>query len=297
MASIVSTLTNKKTPNFSPPDFVINNTQYEVLMGSHAYGSDTEESDFDIYGFCIPPKNIVFPHLAGEILGFDEQGKRFEQFTTSHIIDPNNKQEYDITIYGIVKYFKLVMGNNPNMLDSLFVPENCIKYITKIGQEVRDNRKLFLSKHVKHTFTGYAYSQLHKIKIKTPDVGSKRLADIEAHGYDTKFAAHVIRLINEADQILTEGDLDLTRSAEMLKAIRRGEYTLEQIEQYFKAKDMLIENLYNKSSLPYSPNVAGIKTLLLNCLEEFYGDISNCVAVENKYSQAIKDIQKIVGKL
>jgi len=276
---------------------VVNDTQYEVLMGSYAYGSNTENSDLDIYGFCIPSKEIVFPHLAGEILGFDEQVKKFEQFTASHIINPSNNQEYDITIYGIVKYFKLVMGNNPNMLDSLFVPDNCVKFITKIGQEVRDNRKIFLSKHVKHTFTGYAYSQLHKIKIKTPDAGSKRLADIEAHGYDTKFAAHVVRLINEAEQILSEGDLDLTRSAEMLKAIRRGEYSLEQIEDYFKAKDLLMEGLYDKSSLPYSPDSIKIKTLLLNCLEEFYGDISNCIAVKDKYSQAIKDISKIIGKL
>jgi endonuclease YncB( thermonuclease family) len=53
-----------------PQDFVISNTMYETIMGSVAYGVSDDTSDFDTLGFCIPPKDTLFPHLAGEIEGF-----------------------------------------------------------------------------------------------------------------------------------------------------------------------------------------------------------------------------------
>jgi hypothetical protein len=37
-----------------------------------------------------------------------------------------------------------------------------------------DNRELFLHKGIYHKMCGYAHSQLHKIKIKNPEPGSKR---------------------------------------------------------------------------------------------------------------------------
>lgn len=49
----------------NPPYHVIEGLQYEVIMGSVAYGSSNDTSDMDLYGFSIPPKETVFPHLAG----------------------------------------------------------------------------------------------------------------------------------------------------------------------------------------------------------------------------------------
>jgi len=63
-----------------PPHFLPSNVMYETIMGSIAYGVSSEQSDRDIYGFCIPPKEEVFPHLDGEIPGFGEPKKRFERF-------------------------------------------------------------------------------------------------------------------------------------------------------------------------------------------------------------------------
>jgi hypothetical protein len=58
------------------------------------------------------------------------------------------------------------MDNNPNMLDSLFVPRRCVLHSTKIGEMVRNDRQLFLSKKCFHSFSGYAYSQLKKLQSK-----------------------------------------------------------------------------------------------------------------------------------
>lgn len=48
-------------------------------MGSIAYGVFADQSDRDIYGFCILPKEDVFPHLAGEIPGFGQPKMCFAQ--------------------------------------------------------------------------------------------------------------------------------------------------------------------------------------------------------------------------
>src|SRR4029453_6288169 len=69
----------------SPPGWMADNLCYETMMGSVAYGVSSDTSDMDVYGICLPPKDMVFPHLAGEILGFGSQIKRFESWQQHHI--------------------------------------------------------------------------------------------------------------------------------------------------------------------------------------------------------------------
>lgn len=277
-----------------PPKWLPENIHYETIMGSLAYGVSSESSDFDVYGFGIPPKELIFPHLAGEIPGFGTQLKRFEQYQEHHIEDKGTKKEYDFSIFSIVKYFQLCMENNPNMIDSLFTPETCILTITKIGQMVRDNRKLFLHRGAWHKFKGYAYQQVHKIRTKTPDADSKRRELIDKFGYDVKFAYHTVRLLNEIEQILTEGDLDLMRNSEQLKSIRRGDWKEEEVVQYFQTKERDLEKLYNTSLLPYGPDEAKIKSLLLSCLEAHYGSLDKAIHVPDKYKTSLLQIQQIL---
>jgi uncharacterized protein len=270
MASMIKKLT--KAQLIRPPSFVENGTQLEVYMGSIAYGVSSDVSDVDIYGFCIPPKDVIFPHLRGVIPGFGRQVQSFDQYQQHHVLDASSGKEYDLSIYNIVKYFQLCMDNNPNMIDSLFVPNRCVAFMTPVGSMVRDNRHLFLHKGCYAKYRGYAYSQLHKCRTKNPQ--GKRKAIIEQFGFDVKFAYHVKRLLLQVEQILMEGDLDLERNREVLKAIRRGDVALEEIENWFKEKEIQLDNAYQESRLPQKPDQDRIKSLLLNCLEEHYGKLS-----------------------
>lgn len=296
MSSVVNRLC--KLGLIKPPGFVKSNTHYEVLMGSVSYGCSSDTSDCDVYGFCIPSKDIIFPHLQGVILGYDTQYNQFEQFQQVHIKSENELagkgREYDITIYNIVKYFKLCADCNPNMIDSLFVPQSSILSISNIGQMVREKRHLFLSKKAWHSFKGYAYSQLHKAKGKNPEEGGKRKELHDKYGMDTKFLYHVARLIDEVQQILELGDVDLQRSKEQMKAIRRGEVPQEEIEKLFQIKEKELEKLYHISTIPYSPRYKEIKELLMNCLEEHYGNLEEVISRPDKYKIMIEDIKRIV---
>jgi uncharacterized protein len=165
MASVVQRLA--KAGVYNPPPFMPENMHYETMMGSVAYGVSDDTSDMDIYGFCIPPKNYIFPHLAGHIQGFGKQPDSFNNSQQHHIKDPDGRNiEYDIDIYNIVRYFQLCMENNPNMIDSLFTPQFCVLHSTHVGNLVRENRRLFLHKGSWHKRKGYAYSQMHKMDNK-----------------------------------------------------------------------------------------------------------------------------------
>ena len=156
-----------------PHDFV-KETEYEVMMGSTAYNTQLDLSDIDIHGITIPPKEFVFPHLAGHIRGFGKPPPNFEIFQQHHI--KTNSKEYDVVIHSIVKTFSLAMDNNPNVLDMLWVPENCILHITEIGKYIRNIRKNFLSKASFHRFRGYSFSQMRKLE------NSPREDLVKAHG-------------------------------------------------------------------------------------------------------------------
>jgi predicted nucleotidyltransferase len=154
------------------------NTHYEVIMGSFAYGVSNTTSDMDVYGVFTPPIEYIFPHIAGFIRGFGEPAPVYDTYQKHHI--QHNEKEYDLALYSIVKYFNLCADNNPNMIDSLFVPSRCIIHSDTVGDIIRENRKMFLHKGIQKRFTGYAYSQLNKLKTKKLTPCMKKLEDFES---------------------------------------------------------------------------------------------------------------------
>ena len=279
-----------------PPKWLLNSCHYLTIMGSEAYGVSSGSSDIDVYGFCVPPRHMVFPHEAGEIFGFGDQIQRFEQFQQHQCVDKSSRKEYDFAIYNIVKYFQLCMENNPNMTDSLWTPRRCILHITQMGEHVRANRKLFLHKGSFNKFRGYANSQLAKIQNKTNSSNPKRAADIEANGFDTKFAYHLVRLCNECEQILTNHELDLERDREQLKSIRRGEWTYERIVEWYTEKEKALEVIHAKSTLQDKPDQEVIKRLLLECLEMAYGSIDKAYKADQNISKLVSELETLIGK-
>jgi len=278
----------------TPPGFLAANTHYETAMGSVAYGVADDTSDVDVYGFCIPPKDEIFPR--GEIVGFGRQKDRFSQYQQHHIKDAAAGKQYDVTIYSIVTYFQLCMENNPNMIDSLFTPQRCVLHCTQVANMVREHRRMFLHKGAFYKFKGYAYSQLHKMRTKDPQPGSKRAELREQYGFDVKFAYHVVRLLSEVEQILVEGDIDLQRNREHLKAIRRGEVSEEEIRNWASDKERQLEQLCVDSPLPYGPDEAKIKELLLQCLEVHYGRLEGVITAEDELVGALRNIRDVVDR-
>ncbi|MCL2715031.1 MAG: nucleotidyltransferase domain-containing protein [Alphaproteobacteria bacterium] len=280
-----------------PPKWLPDNMVYLTIMGSDAYGVSSDSSDIDFYGICIPPKTVVFPHLAGEIAGFGTPITRFDLWQQHHVPTIDGRQKtYDFSVYSIVRFFQLAMENNPNVIDALFTPRRCVVHSTAIGEVIREHRKRFLHKGAWHKFKGYAYAQMAKIDGSHERANPKRAAMIAAYGYDVKHAYHVVRLLNEIEQILTEQDLDLERNREQLKSIRKGEWKLEYLKEYFAAKEMQLEAGYMTSGLPQKPDEEGLKELLLSCLEMHYGAIERFRSPAGAAVALISDIEAVLDK-
>lgn len=122
------------------------NTILLVRHGSHAYGTNTPESDEDYKGVAVPTK----PYFLGTM-------HRFEQ-AVMQAPDP------DVVIYDIRKFVNLAADCNPSIIEVLWTDESDHIVKTPLGQLLINNRHDFLSKRIKFTFMGYAVAQLKRIK-------------------------------------------------------------------------------------------------------------------------------------
>jgi predicted nucleotidyltransferase len=281
-----------------PPKWLPDNTHYLAIVGSESYGANIQgSSDQDLQGFCIPPKSDVFPHLRGEIPGFGTQKQRFDNYQEHHIFSNEYNNEFDVSIYSIVRFFHLAMENNPNILDIICVPNNCIKFITPVGQIVRDNRKIFFHAGCFHKFRGYASAQMSKIATVANRSNPKRAATIDEFGFDTKFLMHVCRLALECEQILLTGDLDLKRDSQFLLSIRRGEMTLDDGKKWWASKERDLETAYaNCQIVPRVPDEDKIKELLIACLDQHYGNLGAAVVRVPQMDKLLNNPDLLIAK-
>ncbi|KMQ60809.1 nucleotidyltransferase [Chryseobacterium sp. BLS98] len=114
---------------------------FEVISGSRAFGLATENSDTDIRGVYYLPK---------------------EEFFGLNYIPQISNETNDITYYEIGRFVELLQKNNPNILEVLASPEDCIIHKDPLMDLLRPED--FLSKLCKDTFAGYAVSQIKKAK-------------------------------------------------------------------------------------------------------------------------------------
>ena len=126
-----------------------------TLGGSHAYGMDKEGSDVDIRGIALNTKPEI-------LLGNDFDA----------VVDVPT----DTTIYSFNKMIQLLSSNNPNTIEILGCRPEQYLHLTPVGQELLDNRKMFLSKLCIHSFGGYASAQMRRLQNK-----AARLMDQTEH--------------------------------------------------------------------------------------------------------------------
>jgi len=114
---------------------------FEAISGSRAFGLATKNSDTDIRGVYYVPR---------------------EDFFGLNYIPQVSNETNDITYYEIGRFVELLQKNNPNILEVLATPEDCIQSKHPLMGLLKPEH--FLSKLCKDTFTGYAISQIKKAK-------------------------------------------------------------------------------------------------------------------------------------
>ncbi len=132
----------------------------KCISGSQAYGLALPHSDTDIKGVFVLPK---------------------EEFYGLTYVDQVNNETNDEMFYEVRKFFDLLLKNNPNLLELLDTPDDCVLYKHPVMLNVKS--EMFLSKLCAQTFGQYAYAQIKKArglnkKILNPlDKKSKTILD------------------------------------------------------------------------------------------------------------------------
>ena len=116
------------------------------LGGSHAYGTNNENSDLDIRGIATNKPNDI-------LLGRD-----FETVIN---------KETDTVIYSLRKIVSLLKTCNPNTIELLGLKPEHYLFLNDYGKMLLDNKNLFLSKICISSFGGYANAQLRRLSNKS----------------------------------------------------------------------------------------------------------------------------------
>lgn len=131
----------------------------EFRIGSHLYGTATPSSDEDFAGVFMPEIEQVFGLETIEQVDFSNKSKDADGRNTQDAVDK--------TLYEIRKFVRLAMANNPNILEMLFINKENLIYIQGLGHILLKHRHLFPHAGLKERFLGYAFSQKHKMIIRT----------------------------------------------------------------------------------------------------------------------------------
>ena len=120
---------------------------YEYVRGSHAYGLQKPDgtSDIDLGGVYLEPVE----DLLGLQIDVQDQ-----------VADERNDEVY----WSLGKFMRLILSSNPTVLESLFIPDKCVKFEHPIMKWIKQNRDHFITKDCFNPFIGYAVNQIKKAR-------------------------------------------------------------------------------------------------------------------------------------
>lgn len=246
------------------------------------------------------------------------------------------------TVYELRKVVALAADCNPNLLELMACRDQEVRLCTPIGERLRAALPSFLSQKARHTFGGYARSQLARIQThrrwlleppKAPPTraafglperttlprdlfgaaeAAARTVDLDdnlmelmdrerryraaqraweqyqgwlrsrnparaaleaAHGYDTKHAAHLVRLLRMGREILEQGCVFVwrgDRDGEELRGIRAGAWSYEALMSWAQEADAALELLLQegRAVVPAQPDLEALDALAAALMAE-----------------------------
>lgn len=212
-----------------------------LAHGTYVPSSDpTSIDDKDVMGIFVPPESYF--------LGLDHfEGKQYQE------------GEWDVTVYEIRKYIRMLLNCNPNVLSLLWLEENDYLIRTPAGRLLLENRDIFVSKAAYKSFCGYASGQLKRMTRLGDESkayqGARRRKRFEKFGFDCKNAAHLIRILRMGIEFLVEGKLYVKRhdSQELIR-IKQGDYSLAKIERMADEHFRMAQDAHIRSTIPNEPD-------------------------------------------
>lgn len=142
------------------------------------------------------------------------------------------------------------------------------------GHALRDAKAMFLSKQVGKAFLGYLVAQKQRLMGDRGQMRVTRQELIDAYGFDTKYAGHVVRLAHQGIELMTTGTMSLPmRKAEReeVVAIRTGKLSFQETLTRAGELERELRDSLDTGLLPEHPNEAAIDRFVVNAYLTMWG--------------------------
>lgn len=247
-----------------------------TVHGLHVAGTD----DRDEMGICVEDLHAV--------AGFSP----FEQYIYRTAAEREHKHDaksqagdLDLTIYSLRKYLRLALQGNPTVLTLLFVPQALCARCDARGAHLQELAPFIISRQAGRRYLGYLEAQRQRLLGERGGMDVSRPQLVAAHGYDTKYAMHMLRLGHQGVELLRTGRVafpmvDPVR--QHIRDVRAGRVPLQDVLQESGDLERELKDLLSDSFLPDEPDTARVEAWML----EVYWENWKCRRVDAEIALA-----------
>jgi hypothetical protein len=236
-------------------------TILRCVAGSESTGTSVGTGDRDELGVFIEPIQNQVGFSQVEQIVFRSAAQR-----TSKADAPSEPGDIDLTLYTLRKFLSLCLKGNPTIISLLFAPKDQRLVETKEGLELQSLAPLLVSKGTAGAFLGYLKAQRERLLGERGQMKVHREELVSQYGYDTKYAAHMIRLGYQGWELMSYGKISLPmpkHQAEEILKIRKGGWALNRVVEQSLWMETEIVKARDASDLPKEPNRAKVEEWML----------------------------------
>lgn len=237
----------------------------ECVVGSTVHGTSVDDGleDLDLLSVVLETPRTY--------MGFSMTDTWVERTKPEGV--RSEAGDVDRTMYGLRKFLSLALKNNPTILLTFFVPPEHIRHITPEGEALRALYPLIVSRQCIGPFQGYMKQQHERLLGLRGQRNVTRPELVNAYGYDTKYAGHIIRLGLQGREVLMTGRMTLPMpeaERQLVVNVRTGKYTLAHVsELIIEAEENLKRAAIATSIRPYPDREAVQEWMVNTYLNEF----------------------------
>ncbi|MGY1806775.1 DNA polymerase beta superfamily protein [Blastococcus sp. SYSU D00669] len=243
-------------------------TVLRAQVGSGVHGTSVHgQDDRDEMGLCLEPAAFVtglarVPAGVGATatVPFEQYHRHTAWDRPGGLANRSGAGDLDVVVYSARKWARLACDGNPSILLLLFVPDEEVVHRDEHGAELVAHADRFVSRRAGARFLGYLQAQRAAM---TGGVGAhtNRPELVAAHGYDSKFAMHALRLGVQGVELLSTGRITLPLpepDRARLRAVRRGEVALADVLEQIADAEARLTALQHSSAVPPEPDRAWV---------------------------------------
>jgi predicted nucleotidyltransferase len=249
---------------------ILRATVGSTAHGLHHGGQDDRD---EMAVFIEPPEYLLGLRLARK------QGVR-NPYRFEHWVERTKPEgarsgpgDLDLVAYSLRKYVRLALKGHPTVLLLLFVPDELTLVETELGLRLRRLRPAILSTRAGRGYLGYLRGQKERLLGTRGQKRVNRPELVEAHGFDTKYAMHALRLGYQGIE-LQAGRVTLPMSEperSRVMAVRRGERSFEQVLAEIDEVERRLVAALEQTTLPQSPDEDAVNRFLVNAYRQAWG--------------------------